>query len=147
MKKLGTVKEIFSATVDSSGLPRPTVEHLELVEGYGIKGDKFAGDDLDKTVMIVGQNSYDIANDNGIDLKYGSYGENILLSFDPHELEVGTVLHIEDSAIEITQRCTICDHLSVFGKQLPRLIKKHRGVYCKVLKSGTITKESKVSCE
>lgn len=141
MKELGTIQEIFSATLDSSGLPRPMVEKLELVEGYGIKNDKFADDDLNKTVMIIGQNSYDIAQENGIDLEYGSYGENILLSFDPHSLDIGTVLHVGDSTIEITERCTICNHLSVFGKHLPKLIKKHRGIYCKILHSGVITKD------
>ncbi len=139
-EEMGSVVEIFSATLGSSGLPRPMVNSLELIEGYGIKDDKFAGDDLDKSVMIVGQNSYDIAKANDIDLEYGSYGENILLDFDPHELEIGTKLHIGDSTIEITERCTICDHLSVFGAKLPKLIKKHRGIYCKILKNGKITK-------
>jgi len=143
-KELGIVKEIFSATLGSSGLPRPVVESLELIEGYGIKDDKFADDDLNKTVMIVGQNSYDIAKQNDIDLKYGSYGENILFDFDPHELEAGTKLYIGDSIIEITERCTICSHLSVFGAKLPKLIKKHRGIYCKILKSGKITKNLSV---
>ena len=144
-KELGIVKEIFSAKKDSSGLPRPVVESLNLIDGYGIENDKFANDDLNKTVMIVGQNSYDIAKENDMNLKFGSYGENILLDFDPHTLEVGTILDIGDTSIEITERCTICNHLSVFGAKLPKLIKKHRGLYCKILKGGVINKGLHVS--
>jgi len=140
-EEMGSVVEIFSATVGSSGLPRPVVKSLELIEGYGIKDDKFADDDLDKSVMIVGQNSYDIAKKNSIDLLPGSYGENVLLSFDPHTLNIGTILKIGNTTVEITEKCTICDHLSVFSPKLPRLIKKHRGMYCKILKGGQITTE------
>ena len=61
MKNLGNVLEVFSANKDSSGLPRPKVESLNLIEEYGIEFDKFAGKKLDQTVMIVGLESYKIA--------------------------------------------------------------------------------------
>ena len=141
--KLGNVKGTFSANKSNKGLPRPLVKELNLIQGYGIENDKFAGDDLDKTVMIIGQNSYDIAKKNGMDLSYGSYGENILFDFDPHLLNVGEIIQIGDTLIEVTQKCTICKHLSVFGAKLPKLIKKHRGLYCKILKGGNITTEDK----
>ncbi|MDX1809635.1 MAG: MOSC domain-containing protein [Sulfurospirillaceae bacterium] len=144
-KKLGIVKDVFSADINSSGLPRPIVEKLTLIEGYGIEHDKFAGDDLEKTVMIIGQRSYDIAFENGMSLKNGSFGENILFDFDPHELEVGVLLQVGDTIIEITQKCTLCNHLSVFGAKLPKLIKNHRGLYCKIIKGGEITKGATVS--
>ncbi len=138
---LGSVTEVFSATKDSSGLPRPKARSLILIEGYGIKNDKFAGDELHKTVMIIGLKSYVMAKDKGMDLVKGSYGENILLDFDPHTLGVGERLQLGDSIIEITERCTLCNHLSVFGSKLPKLIKNHRGLYCKIIKGGEITKD------
>ena len=142
--KLGKVLGIFSATIGTSGLPRPKVENLNLIENYGIKNDKFANDDLNKTVMIIGIKSYNIAKNHGINLLYGSYGENLLFDFDPHELEVEEILQINDAIIQIKEKCTLCNHLSVFGKQLPKLIKNHRGLYCKILKSGIIKKNSSV---
>lgn len=144
MRILGEVVEIFSATKDSSGLPRPKVEALNLIENYGIEFDKFAGKKLEQSVLIVGLKSYEIAKQNGFDLVFGSLGENILLNFDPHDFEVGKVLKIGQSIIEITQICTVCNHLSVFGATLPNLLKAHRGVYCKILKSGLIQKNIKV---
>lgn len=142
--RLGTVIETFSADKNSKGLPRPLVEKLELIEGYGIKNDKFANDDLDKTVMIVGKESYELAKSKGIDLVDGSYGENILFDFDPHEFDIGDTFRVGDTYISITEKCTICNHLSIFSPKLPKLVKNHRGLYCKILKGGLIKKNTEV---
>ena len=144
MKNMGKVIEIFSATKESSGLPRPKVEKLNLIKDYGIENDKFAGKKLEQTVMIVGLKSYEIAKENGIDLELGSLGENILLDFDPHDFEVGTNLKIADAIIEITQICTVCNHLAVFGDELPKLLKSHRGLYCKIVQGDVILPDMKV---
>lgn len=147
MNNLGKVLETFSATKESSGLPRPKVKELNLIKDFGIENDKFAGKKLDQTVMIVGVRSYEIAKKKGINLEFGCLGENILLDFDPHELEIGTKLIFQDAIIEITQVCTVCSHLSVFDETLPLLLKGHRGVYCKIIKSGLIFKDTIVKIE
>lgn len=147
MRDLGKVIATFSATKESSGLPRPKVEKLNLIKDYGIENDKFAGKKLDQTVMIVGVESYKIAKEKGIDLEFGCLGENILLDFDPHTLEVGTNLIIGDSIIQITQVCTVCNHLAVFDKSLPLLLKAHRGLYCKIINSGIVLKDMIIKIE
>ena len=68
MKILGEVLEVFSATKESSGLPRPKVESLNLIKDYGIEFDKFAEKNLDQTVMIVGLKSYELAKSFNINL-------------------------------------------------------------------------------
>ena len=145
MKKIGKVLETFSATKQSSGLPRPKVESLNLILDYGIENDKFALKNLDQTVMVVGLKSYEIAKENGIDLALGSLGENILFDFDPHDYKVGDIFFIGNSSIKITQICTVCNHLSVFDNKLPKLLKEHRGLYCKILSSGIITKNMEIN--
>ena len=145
MKNIGKVIEIFSANKNSSGLPRPIVKELDIIKGFGIKDDKFAGKDEDKSVMIVGMKAYDIAKENGINLRYGSFGENILLDFDPHDFKIGTVFKVGEVELEITQSCTICNHLSVFGKELPFLVKHHRGLYSRILNDGKIVKDIQVT--
>lgn len=144
MINIGKVIQTFSADKNSSGLPRPQVETLNLIVDYGIENDKFALKNLDQTVMIVGLESYEIAKHQGIELVYGSLGENILLDFDPHKYEVGDRFVIGQSEIEITQVCTVCNHLSVFDKKLPKLLKSHRGLYCKIISGGIITNELNV---
>lgn len=147
MNNLGKVLETFSATKESSGLPRPKVKELNLIKDFGIENDKFAGKKLDQTVMIVGLKSYEIAKEKGINLEFGCLGENILLDFDPHEFEIGTNLIFQDAIIQITQVCTVCSHLSVFDETLPLLLKGHRGVYCKIINSGLISKDTIVKIE
>jgi len=144
MKILGEVLEVFSATKESSGLPRPKVESLNLIKDYGIEFDKFAEKNLDQTVMIVGLKSYELAKSFNIDLEFGSLGENILLDFDPHDFEVGKYFKIDEAIIQITQICTVCNHLTVFNKDLPKILKGHRGVYCKIIESGKILKNMKI---
>lgn len=144
MSMIGKVIETFSAKIGQSGLPRPQVESLELIYGFGIKDDKFAGDDQNKTVMVVGKPSYDLAEKNGINLAYGSLGENLLLDFNPHDFPVGTRFKIGEAIISITENCTICNHLTVFDDDLPILLQECRGLYCKIEKAGLITKECSV---
>jgi MOSC domain-containing protein YiiM len=76
-----------------------------------------------------------------MDLKHGSFGENILFDFDPHNLHVGNIISLGEAQLEIREKCTICNHLSIFGPKLPKLIKNHRGIYCKILKSGRVEKK------
>lgn len=135
-EKLGIVLGVFTAPAGHKGFPRPASEKLTLQAGHGIIGDKFAGHDLNKTVLIVGQNSYDLAKEQGIALEPGSFGENILLDFDPHQFDIGTTFQIGESILEITERCTICSHLGVFGQKLPSIVKDCRGLYCKIIHDG-----------
>jgi len=135
----GEVKSIMSATVMDITSTRPEVDSLNLIEGHGIENDKFAGKDLDKTVMIVGTPTYKIAEDKNIILDIGTLGENILFDFDPHLYPCNTIFRIGDAKIQVTQACTICNHLAVYDPNLPAIIENHRGLYCKIIKSGTIT--------
>lgn len=144
MNNLGKTVEIFSAKKGQSGLPRPIVNELNIINGFGIQDDKFAGKDEDKAVMIVGTIAYEIAKKNGITLEQGSFGENILLDFNPHDYFIGTIFKIGNTVLEVTQACTICNHLSVFGDALPSLVKNCRGLYCKVLEGGCIKKDMSV---
>ncbi len=137
-KVIGKVLNTFSARKGQSGMPRPKVDKLSLIYEFGIKDDKFAGEDEKKSVMIVGKHAYDLVKENEIDIEYGSLGENILLDFNPHDYNVGTKFQIGEAVIEITQACTICNHLTVFDDDLPIIVQDCRGLYCKIVKGGDI---------
>jgi len=142
---LGEVLELYRAPIGTSGV-RESCEFIELKENYGVINDKFAGDPkrAHRSVMIVGKKPYLMAKEADIVLPQTALGENILLSFDPHTLPIGSQLQIGEALLEITAACTLCNHLTQYGKDLPKLILKHRGVYCKVIKSGIIRKSDSV---
>jgi len=94
--------------------------------------------------LITSVEAYKIASAYGIEINYGSLGENILLDFNTNILQLGDILTIGNAKIQIMQKCTICNHLSVYDKRLPGLIKNDRGLYCRIVKSGTILKNMKV---
>ena len=60
------------------------------------------------------------------------------MDYNPHNLSMGSKIKIGSVILEITQDCTICEHLSVIDIKLPRLLKNDRGVFAKVLKAGII---------
>jgi len=143
-KNIGIVINTFSAKKSESGLPRPQVDSLNVIYGYGVQNDKFAGKDESKRIMIVGKKAYEIAQKKGINLQEGSLGENILLDFNPHDYDIGTIFKIGSVVLQITQNCTMCKHLSLFNDSLPFLVKECRGMYCKILDGGIIKKNDKV---
>ncbi len=144
MKKLGNVIDVFIAPEGLSSGVRKKMEYIELKKDYGIVGDKFAQKNLDRTVLIVGTIAYDIAKENNIDLELGSLGENIVVDFNPNILDIGDIINIDELKLEITEVCTICNHLSVYNKNLPSLIKNDRGFYCKIKQSGKISKNMEI---
>ena len=143
---LGNALNLYIAPIGTSGI-RESRNTIELKENFGVIDDKFAGNPkkIDRSVMIVGTAPYTMAKEAGIELPEVALGENILLNFDPHTLDIGTQLAIGDAMLEITSACTLCSHLTQYHKDLPKLILKHRGIYCRIIKSGIISKNDTVT--
>jgi len=134
---LGRVKKLYIAPLNTNGI-RKEQESIVVQKDFGIEGDKFAGKELDRAIMLIGKNSYELAKEKGITLPEVALGENILLDFDPHSLEPGTLLIVGEALLEITKECTLCKHLTKYSSKLPKLLLGRRGIYCTILKSGTI---------
>ena len=144
MSVLGKTLATFSAPKGFKGSVRPKTELLEMIKDHGIKDDKFADKDVKRSVMIVGDIAYTIAKDHDINLEYGSLGENLLLDFDPHDLDVGDIIQVGEVRLRLTEACSVCAHLAVHDKRLPKLLAKHRGVYCEILDDGIIKKDLEI---
>jgi MOSC domain-containing protein YiiM len=109
--------------------------------------DKFYNKNPNRSVLISSLDSYTITKKFNIDMPFGYLGENILLDYNPHKLKIGTHLKIGDVILEITQNCTICNHLAIIDKSIPELLKNDRGVFAKVIKGGDIKEEDDVCLE
>ncbi len=135
MKKVGKILELF---ISIEGAENRVKKASFMVDKSGILGDKFYGKSIQRSILLSSEDSYLLSKEQGIELSYGLLGENILMDFNPYSLDVGTKLKIGEVTLEITQACTICNHLSKVDKKLPKLLKNDRGIFAKVIKSGSI---------
>jgi MOSC domain-containing protein YiiM len=141
MKLLGNVVKLYISN-------NKTKQKEELASIYcdqdGVIGDKFYKKDKNRSILLSSLQSYDLAKNNNIDIEYGLLGENILLDFDPKDLELGSIIKVGDIKLQIAQECTLCKHLSSIDNKLPKLLKKDRGMFVYALNSGDIKVGDKV---
>ena len=133
--KAGKILELFYST--NSG--RVSTTELAL-DDKGVIEDKYYNKDIQRSVLITSKDSYKLATSYGIDAPYSALGENILMDYNPYHLRPGARLTIGDLELEISQNCTLCKSLAKIDARLPKLLKDDRGVFAKVISSGTIRK-------
>ncbi len=134
-KELGKVVELF---ISKSGYDTRIKKDILELDLYGVIEDKFYNKDTKRSVLLTSEDSYNLIKNNNIKVDHGILGENLLLSFNPYSLNIGDQLKIGDTILEITQRCTICNHLASIDKSLPSLLENDRGVFSKVIKNGKV---------
>lgn len=138
----GTILKLFIS--ESGNQQRVPKESLEL-NTLGVQGDKFYNKDVSRSILITSTHSYNLIKEYEIDMPFGYLGENILIDTNPYDLEMGTRLKIGSAILELSNSCTICNHLSVIDKRIPALLKNDRGVFAKVVQDGCISKGDAVS--
>jgi len=141
MKNVGKITTLFISVQGSS--VRVEKESFNL-DPKGIVEDKYYDKNIQRSVLITSEDSYTLANNHNIQVPFGALGENILMDFNPYQLSAGDQLRIGDVVLEISQNCTMCDHLSNIDKDLPTLLKDDRGIFAKVIESGVIKKEDEI---
>ncbi|HIQ28896.1 MAG TPA: MOSC domain-containing protein [Sulfurovum sp.] len=132
---IGKIITLFTSAQDT-GI-RIEKKKLTLDE-KGIIDDKYYNKSIQRSILITSNASYTLAKKYNINMPYGALGENLLISYNPYHLPMGQKILIGNVMLEISQNCTICDHLSQINKLLPTLLKKDRGIFAKVLQGGII---------
>ena len=141
MKKIGKILNLFESHIGKS----KRVEQLTLtLDEKGVVNDKFYAKDIERSVLISSIESYTLAMKNGIEMKYGDLGENIIVDFNPYTLKENSQIKIGEVTLEISQHCTLCKSLAKVDSKLPKLLKNDRGVFAKVIQAGKIDKDSEV---
>ena len=106
----------------------------------GIESDKHFGKRAERSILVTTRYSYEKAARSGIDMPFGSLGENIVLDIDPQLLKrPGSRLKIGSAILEIVQNCTICKSLANVDDSLPELLRDDRGVFARCLQKGIIS--------
>jgi len=133
MTKVGNVSSLFYSTVYG----RTSTAEL-LLDTKGIIKDKHYNKNIERSVLIASLDSYALVKRHGIDAHYSALGENLLIDYNPYHLPTGSRLKIGNVALEISQHCTLCKSLTKVDARLPKLLKDDRGIFAKVIKSGSI---------
>lgn len=134
---IGTVVSLFISDKETKDVIQK--ETLKLDE-KGIYKDRHYDKDISRSVLITSLESYAMVSNRGIHMEHGSLGENLLIDYNPYHLSVGEKLKIGTTILEISQPCTLCNHLASIDKCIPKLLKNDRGIFAKVIQAGNIKK-------
>lgn len=135
MIQKNSVLKLFIANEQTKSMEE--VNRFELQIG-GVVGDKYFGRE-NREVLLTSTYGYELAKTHNISIDYGTLGENILTDMNIKNLQLGDKLQIGEAILEVSMLCPVCTHLSVIKKELPKLIKDDRGIFLKVVQSGTIS--------
>jgi MOSC domain-containing protein YiiM len=143
MQHVGKVLSLF---ISQKGADAPIAREILRLDPKGIVDDKHYGSDTERTVLITSIESYTLAKEKlGTQMPHGYLGENLLIDYNPYHLPLGTRLQIGSAILEITQNCTLCNHLAKLDKRIPKLLRKDRGIFAKVISEGEIAEGDTVS--
>ena len=135
MKIVGKIQKLFISQKKTK--TRVSKSNI-FVDFQGIQEDKFYNKNIDRSVLLSSIYAYELMNKQKINATHGELGENILVDFNPYDLEKGTQLLIGDVILEITIECTICNGLNKIDDKVPQLLKNSRGIFARVVQGGTI---------
>ena len=139
---VGKVIDLFISVKDN---PKRVNTDSITLDRYGVLGDKFYSKDDNRAILVTSLFSYELAKENGIDMPYGSLGENILIEHNIYSLRPGDRFKIGDITVELTQNCTLCNSLSKVDSKLPKLLKNDRGVFVKAIGTADVKKGDNIS--
>ena len=139
MKKSSqAVGKITSLFISKEGSKQRVSQDKIVLDLLGIREDKYYNTNMERSILITSLTSYILAQSKQIQMPHGSLGENLLVDYNPYALPTRSQLQIGTSVLEISQNCTMCNHLSNIDEHLPELLKQDRGIFAKVIQKGEI---------
>ena len=131
----------------TKGTIKKPVEKAVLKINHGIIGDAHAGN-WHRQVSLLGIESFKKMEEKGLTLKKGAFAENITTDgIILHNLPIGTKIRIEDAILEVTQIGKECHHGCAIKTTVGECVMPIEGIFCKVLKGGTIYPRSPITIE
>jgi len=123
---------------EKKGVQKHEVEEIELVAGFGIKGDAHAGKWHRQVSFLAGE-GVDKMKAKGLELAPGAFGENIVTrGIDWSRVKVGGKVSINEIILTVTQIGKEChDHCAIY-EAAGECIMPTQGIFTKVIKGGRI---------
>jgi MOSC domain-containing protein YiiM len=134
---------ILSVNVSArTGEKKEPVERAVLRERHGIEGDAHAGD-WDRQVSLLADEDIEEIRGRGVELPFGSFAENITTrGIELGSLPVGTMLHVGDAILKVTQIGKTCHSGCAISKIVGDCVMPRKGVFARVIRGAEISRES-----
>lgn len=134
-------------TSSEKGTVKTPVNNAELRVDHGIVGDAHAGN-WHRQISLLSTDSIAKIKAMMPDLPDGAFAENIITSgLELISLPIGTRLHLGDTVLELTQIGKECHFGCAIREITGDCVMPREGIFCKVLKGGTIQPGDQVSAE
>jgi len=109
-----------------------------LIKDRGFEGDAHAGD-WHRQVSLLAQESIDKMVAKGLDVSAGDFAENITTTgLDLVSLPVGTVVHIGDTVLEVSQIGKVCHTKCAIYYQAGDCVMPKEGIFAVVHTGGSV---------
>ena len=133
------MKIVSIAVSKKKGTRKSLVDEVLLIEEHGIEGDAHAGT-WHRQVSFLAAESIEKARDQGLDVGFGDFAENIATSgIDWEKMPIGTRVKLGDTAfVEITQIGKECHNRCAIYYMAGDCIMPREGIFARVLKGGKI---------
>ena len=134
----GKIKAISISV--KKGIPKSNIDNVEVVSGYGIKGDAHAGN-WHRQISLLAMESIEKMKRAGLDtLLPGAFAENITTeAIDISKMEIGSHLRLGEKVIlEITQIGKKCHSRCPIFYAVGDCVMPKEGIFAKVIEGGEI---------
>lgn len=134
--------EIVSLNVsEAKGTPKRPVDFCVLVAGLGVEGDAHAAPG-GRQVSFLAVEDIETAAANGLDVAPGVFAENVTTrGVDLVSLPIGTRIRIGEALLELSQIGKECHEGCAIKRSSGDCVMPRRGVFCRVLVGGRISRE------
>lgn len=114
--------------------PMEALEQVEIIEDYGLEGDRGARQGGKRQVLIVPN---EVLEDLG--LLPGQVRENLTTQgLDVMALEAGVRLKVGEAVLEMVEACDPCSHMDEVRPGLQAQLAGRRGMIARVLEGGVV---------
>lgn len=133
-------------TSETTGVQKKPVPRVQVVVGYGLKGDAHGGD-WARQVSLLANESAEIMRQKGAVVGPGDFGENILTEgIGLKTLALGTRIQIGDVELEVTQIGKECHTRCAIYDAAGTCVMPTDGIFCRVITGGELEPGMAIEC-
>ena len=135
--EVGRIEKL--AVSKSKGTPKTPIDEIEIVSGFGLKGDAHGGD-WHRQVSLLGLESIQKMQAKGLSVDFGSFAENVATSgVTLYELPIGSLLFTGNGVVlEVSQIGKECHTRCAVYHQAGDCVMPREGIFGKILSGGTV---------